>query len=78
MIIKRGRYVRFIYKAFEYVYECMSSGLYFNLNVQPMWDDFYGPHRLAHNPIHNDDIIYTPSVTVFKSDTANPALLPEE
>ena len=78
MIIKRGRYVRFIYKAFEYVYECMSSGLYFNLNVQPMWDDFYGPHRLAHNPIHNDDIIYTPSVTVFKSDTANPALLTEE
>ena len=45
---------------------------------RPMWDDFYGPHRLAHNPIHNDDIIYTPSVTVFKSDTANPALLPEE
>ena len=50
---------------------CRCSGLYFNLNVQPMWDDFYGPHRLAHNPIHNDDIIYTPSVTVFKSDTAN-------
>ena len=25
MIIKRGRYVRFIYKAFEYVYECMSA-----------------------------------------------------
>ena len=23
MIIKRGRYVRFIYKAFEYVYECI-------------------------------------------------------
>lgn len=57
---------------------CRCSGLYFNLNVQQMWDDFYGPHRLAHNPIHNDDIIYTPSVTVFKSDTANPALLPEE
>lgn len=53
-------------------------GLYFNLNVQQMWDDFYGPHRLAHNSIHNDDIIYTPSVTVFKSDTANPTLLPEE
>lgn len=57
---------------------CRCSGLYFNLNVQQMWDDFYGPHRLAHNPIHNDDIIYTPSVTVFKSDTANPTLLPEE
>ena len=57
---------------------CRCSGLYFNLNTQPMWDGFYKPHRNARNPIHNDDIIYTPDVTVFKSDTANPVLLPEK
>ena len=43
-----------------------------------MWDGFYRPHRNAHDPIHNDDIIFTPGVTVFKTDTANPVLMPEE
>lgn len=57
---------------------CRCSGLYFNLNTQQMWNGFYGPHRKMHNPIHNDDIIYTPAVTVFKSDTVSPTLLPEE
>lgn len=56
---------------------CRCSGLYFNLNTPTMWDGFYTPHRNAHNPLHNDDIIYTPDVTVFKSDTAYPRLLPE-
>ena len=37
-----------------------------------MWDGFYTPHKQARNPLHNDDIIYTPEVTVFKSDTNNP------
>ena len=35
------------------------------------------PHRKAHDPLHNDDIIYTPEVTVFKTDTAYPKLMPE-
>ncbi len=56
---------------------CRCSGLYFNLNTQPMWDGFYGPHRAAHNPIHNDDIIYTPEVIVFKTDTASPRMMAE-
>ncbi len=56
---------------------CRCSGLYFNLNTQPMWDGFYGPHRKAHDPIHNDDVIFTPGVTVFKTDTASPKLMPE-
>lgn len=38
----------------------------------------YTPHRKVHDPLHNDDIIYTPDVTVFKTDTANPELMPEE
>ena len=42
-----------------------------------MWSGFYSPHRAARDPIHNDDAIYTPRVTVFKSDTAFPTTLPE-
>ena len=57
---------------------CRCSGLYFNLNTQQMWDGFYQPHRNEHDPIHNDDIIYTPGVTVFKTDTATPRLMPED
>lgn len=57
---------------------CRCSSLYFNLITQQMWDGFYKPHRNAHNPIHNDDIIFTPKVTVFKTDTANPKLMSEK
>ena len=56
---------------------CRCSTLYFNLNTSEMWNGFYSPHRAAHDPIHNDDIIYTPRVTVFKSDTSFPSALPE-
>ncbi len=55
---------------------CRCSGLYFCLNTREMWEGFYGPHRAAHDPIHNDDIIYTPNVTVFKTDTSYPELMP--
>ena len=57
---------------------CRCSTLYLNLNERSMWDGFYLPHRAARNPLHNDDCIYTPDVTVFKSDTAAPGLLPQE
>ena len=56
---------------------CRCSTLYFNLSVREMWDGFYSPHRMAHDPLHNDDIIYTPDVVVFKSDTAYPRTLAE-
>jgi len=56
---------------------CRCSGLYFCLNVADMWKGFYYPHRSAHNPIHNDDIIYTPNVLVFKTDTAAPKIMNE-
>jgi len=56
---------------------CRVTGLYFCLNTRDMWDSFYTPHRNEHNPLHNDDIIYTPDVTVFKSDTVSPKLMPE-
>ncbi|MCI7626916.1 MAG: TIGR02452 family protein [Blautia glucerasea] len=57
---------------------CRCSTLYPNLKEQRMWNQFYAPHRRAHNPLHNDDCIYTPVVVVFKSDTNYPKLLPEE
>lgn len=56
---------------------CRCSSLYFNLSEKAMWNSFYSPHRMAKDPIHNDDCIYTPNVIVFKSDTAAPKLLPE-
>lgn len=56
---------------------CRCSTLYFNLNTPEMWDGFYTPHRKAQDPIHNDDIIYTPDVTVFKTDTDSPETMPE-
>lgn len=57
---------------------CRCSNLYFCLKEQEMWEKFYKPHRSAHNPIHNNDIIYTPSVTVFKTDSAMPKLMDEK
>jgi len=57
---------------------CRCSSLYFCLNIQDMWEGFYKPHRDARNPLHNDDIIYTPGVTVFKTDTVTPKLMPEQ
>ena len=57
---------------------CRCSTLFPNLNEQEMRSAFYEPHRRQHNPLHNDDCIYTPGVIVFKSDTDYPQLLPEE
>ena len=57
---------------------CRCSTLYPCLNTYEMWNGFYTPHRKEHNPIHNDDIIYTPDVTVFKTDTAYPELMDED
>ena len=56
---------------------CRCSTLYFNLNENSNWENFYMPHRRDGNPLHNDDIIYTPGVVVFKSDAAYPKLLAE-
>ncbi len=54
---------------------CRCSTLYFNLNENLNWQKFYLPHRRAADPLHNDDIIYTPDVVVFKSDTSYPKLM---
>ena len=56
---------------------CRCSGLYFCLSVPEMMKGFYYPHRNAKNPLNNADIIYTPDVTVFKTDTGRPKLMNE-
>lgn len=56
---------------------CRCSTLYFNLTEDYLWENFYQPHRQERNPVHNDDLIYTPDVVVFKTDTASPVLMPE-
>ena len=50
---------------------CRCSSLYFCLNTREMWNGFYQPHRYAQDPLHNDDIIWTPNVAVFKDDHYN-------
>ncbi|SCY69209.1 TIGR02452 family protein [Lachnospiraceae bacterium XBB2008] len=54
---------------------CRTSTLYFCINTQKMWDEFYIPHRENLDNIHNGDLIYTPNVIVMKSDTAAPERL---
>lgn len=51
---------------------CRVSTLYPCLKDESMWDLFYAPHRAARNPLHNDDIIYTKDVIVFKDDDYQP------
>jgi uncharacterized protein (TIGR02452 family) len=57
---------------------CRCSTLYFSLTEQFLWSGFYAPHRRSHDPLHNDDCIYTPDVVVFKSDGSDPKQLPRQ
>lgn len=56
---------------------CRCSTLYPCLNIEKMWDAFYGLHRAAGNPLYNDDCLYTPGVVVFKSDVSFPERMEE-
>ena len=47
---------------------CRCSTLFNCLNTPAMWNGFYLPHRHSANPLHNDDIIFTPNVQVIKDD----------
>ena len=55
---------------------CRVSTLYPCLKTRTAWEKFYAPHRAAHNPLHNDDIIYTKDVVVLKDDDYNVLSLP--
>ena len=56
---------------------CRVSTLYFTLDTDENREHFYKPHRMSHDPIHNDDILYTPDIIVFKTDTSTPEQMPE-
>lgn len=56
---------------------CRCSTLYPCLSSEAMMAAFYLPHRADRDHRYTDDCIYTPGVTVFKSDTDRPALVPE-
>lgn len=53
---------------------CRISTLYPCLNTKYNRDNFYMPHRSL-DSLYNADMIYTPDVTVFKTDTKSPVML---
>lgn len=57
---------------------CRCSTLYPTLDTPEMMNRFYRPHRRYCDSLYNDDIIYSPAVTVFKTDSSDPVRLPEE
>lgn len=56
---------------------CRASTLYGCLSDRWMQVEFYAKHRYPANPLNNDDIIYTPNVTVFREDTDVYEILPD-
>ena len=56
---------------------CRCSTLHPCLLAPKMEKQFYEPHWHQKNALHDDDCIYTPGVTVIKTDTSAPELLDE-
>ncbi len=56
---------------------CRISTLYDSLSSREMVESFYSPHCKINDDLANDDVIYTPKVLVFKSDTSEPQIRPE-
>lgn len=57
---------------------CRCSTLYPCLDTDELMKSYYIKNRLKMNPLYSDACIYTPDVTVFKSDGKSPELLPED
>lgn len=57
---------------------CRCSSLYPCLNVNSLYSEFYQMHRNKKDLRYTDCCIYTPNVTVIKSDTAFPEPLDEK
>ena len=57
---------------------CRISTLYECLSDMKLWKNYYMPNRESGNCLYNDNLIYTPDVVVFKTDTANPVLMKEQ
>ncbi len=57
---------------------CRCSTLYPCLDTKRLYNEFYQLHRNKQDVRYSDRCIYTPDITVIKSDTAFPKPLPEE
>ncbi len=62
---------------------CRCSTLYPVLSSKEVVQAFHNKHRRRlkegnMTALYNDDCVYAPGITVFKSDTSEPELLPEE
>ena len=57
---------------------CRCSTLYDSLSSDYMRKNFYEKHCEVDDNLANDDIIYSPAVSVFKSDVYLPELLPQD
>lgn len=56
---------------------CRCSTLYDSLVAPFMIENFYKKHIATLDELANDDVIFSPCVKVFKSDTRFPEMLPE-
>ena len=57
---------------------CRCSTLYPCLDTETMWHQFYQQHRKTGDPLYNDDLLYTPGVVIFKTDTSVPERMEEK
>lgn len=54
---------------------CRCSTLYPALTSNALWDAYYSVNRAARNPLYTDALIYTPNVTICKTDDQFPERL---
>lgn len=57
---------------------CRCSTLYAVLKTDENWRRYYKFHRNRRDSVYTDACIFTPEITVFKSDTDLPEILPRE
>ena len=57
---------------------CRCSTLYPALTSNALWDAYYSVNRAARNPLYIDALIYTPGVTICKTDDQFPERLEEK
>lgn len=57
---------------------CRCSTLYPVLNTEENWQRFYTVNRELADPLYDDACIYTPEITICKSDIDRPARLPRD
>lgn len=57
---------------------CRCSTLYPTLATKYLFEVYYGPNREKRNPLHTDDLIYTPKIKIIKTDDDFPKRLKEK